>query len=131
MASDCIQPEKGAREARLAHIYAAVTASIERYQPDILALETLFFSTNVKTALGVAEARGAALVAAGSAHIPVHEHSPQAVKLAVTGDGRASKVAIARMVGRVIALPPKKRLDDELDAIALAICALAAGPRLP
>lgn len=127
VASDCVQPGKGAREERLAQVYAEVASAIGRYRPDALALETLFFSTNVKTALGVAEARGAVLAAAGTAHLPVYEHSPQAVKIAVTGDGRADKAAIARMVPKVIVLPPKKRLDDEFDAIALAICALAAG----
>lgn len=127
VASDCIQPAKGAREDRLTRVYAEVASAITQYHPDALALETLFFSTNVKTALGVAEARGAALAAAGAAHLPVYEHSPQAVKLAVTGNGRADKAAVAHMVPKVITLPPKKRLDDEYDAIALAICALAAG----
>jgi crossover junction endodeoxyribonuclease RuvC len=82
----------------------------------------------VKTAIGVAEARGAVLAAAGAARLAVSEHSPQAVKLAVTGHGRADKAAIARMIPRVIALPVRTRLDDEFDAIALAICALVAAP---
>jgi crossover junction endodeoxyribonuclease RuvC len=125
--SVCVTPAKGAREMRLAHVYKAVASAISAHAPDLLALETLFFSTNVKTALGVAEARGAVLAAAGAARTPVAEHSPQAVKLAVTGDGRADKAAMARMIPKVIELPPKKRLDDELDAIALAIAALAAG----
>ena len=127
IASDCVEPKRGARELRLAEVYDAVASAIAHYNPDALALETLFFSTNVKTALGVAEARGAVLAAAGAARLPVHEHSPQAVKLAVTGNGRADKTAVAHMVPKVITLPPKKRLDDEYDAIALAICALAAG----
>ena len=126
--SDCIRPPKGERATRLARVHEAVVSAIERYRPDALALETLFFSTNVKTAIGVAEARGAVLAAAGTAGMGVREHSPQAVKLAVTGDGRADKAAIARMLGRVIELPPKKRFDDELDALALGIAALAANP---
>ena len=128
--SDCVTPEKGARSLRLARVYAEVVAAIERYTPNMLALETLFFSTNVKTAMGVAEARGAVLAAAGSMSVSVYEHSPQTVKLAATGDGRASKAAIARMMPKMISLlPHKKYVDDELDAIALAIAALASRPR--
>ena len=125
--SGCVTPEKGVRASRLARVYTETASAIQRYAPDLLALETIFFSTNVKTAIGVAEARGAVLAAAGAARLLVSEHSPQAVKLAVTGNGRADKAAIARMVPRVIDLPKKKRLDDELDAIALGIAALATG----
>lgn len=125
--STCVTPEKGAHESRLARVYEAAAGAIAAHAPDLLALETLFFSTNVKTAIGVAEARGAVLAAAGAAGVPVTEHSPQAVKLAATGDGRAEKAAVARMVPRLVALPPGNRLDDELDAIALALCALARG----
>src|SRR3989344_3999061 len=78
--SACVMPEKGTRELRLARVYAEGENAIKEYAPDVLALETLFFSTNVKTALGVAEARGAVLAAAGVAKILVTEHSPQAVK---------------------------------------------------
>jgi len=125
--STCVLPEKGTREIRLARVYAETTSALKRYAPNVLAIETLFFSTNVKTAMGVAEARGAILAAAGAAHVPVVEHSPQSVKLAVTGNGRADKAALARMVPKVIELSEKKRLDDELDAIALGIAALASG----
>jgi len=123
--SACILPEKGAREDRLAHVSNAVTNAIKTYTPDALAIETLFFSVNKKTALGVAEARGAVLAAAGIALLPVIECSPQQVKLAVAGHGGASKAAIAHMVPRLLSLPKRKRLDDELDAIAIGITALA------
>ncbi|MDB5264966.1 MAG: ruvC [Parcubacteria group bacterium] len=123
--SDCIIPPKGSVEERLSHIHAAVSVAIQEYSPEIVAIETLFWSTNNKrSALGVAEARGAALSAAGAAGLPILECSPQQVKLAVTGYGGADKKAIATMIPRLIALPPKKRLDDELDAIALALAAL-------
>lgn len=125
--SGCVQPDKGAREARLAHVSAAVTDAIKEYTPGALALETLFFSANKKTAIGVAESRGAILAAAGLASLPVIECSPQQVKLAVTGHGGSSKVAVARMVPRLLTLPKKRRLDDELDAIAIGITALASG----
>jgi crossover junction endodeoxyribonuclease RuvC len=123
--SDCVTPEKGAPEARLAAVSAAVTDAIRRYAPDALGIETLFFSTNVKTALKVAEARGVVLATAGALSLPVIECSPQAVKIAVTGYGNADKRAVAAMVPRLINLPPKKRLDDELDAIAVGLAALA------
>ena len=128
--SACIEPEKGAPQARLARVSSEITAAIKKYRPDVVALETLFFSTNKKTALKVAEARGAILSAAGATGVRVSEYSPAAVKIAVTGDGRADKAAIARMIPKLVALPPGKHRDDELDAIAVGICALANG-RLP
>jgi crossover junction endodeoxyribonuclease RuvC len=125
--SDCILPAKGEAHQRLAQVYAEVAQAIAKYAPDAVALETLFFSTNKKTALSVAEARGAILAAAGASGIAVREFSPGTVKLAVTGHGSADKAAIARMLPHLISLPPKaKRLDDELDAIAVAIAGLSA-----
>lgn len=124
--STCVIPPKGAAEERLAVIHDAVVTAIKEHTPDRVAIETLFWSTNNKrSALGVAEARGAALSAAAEAGKSVSEHSPQQVKLAVTGYGNADKKAVAAMIPRLIVLPLKKRLDDELDAIALAICALS------
>lgn len=123
--SDCITPAKGRAEARLAAVYDAVASAILQHRPDKLSLETLFFSTNKKTALAVAESRGAILAAAGAHRIAISEYSPGQVKLAVTGHGAADKGAIARMIPHLISLPPKKRLDDELDAIAVAIAGLA------
>jgi crossover junction endodeoxyribonuclease RuvC len=122
--SDCVVPAKGAPAARLNVVYAAVESAITEYSPDRLAIEALFFSSNVKSALGVAEARGAVLAAAGKMNIDVQEYSPQEVKLAVTGYGAADKKAVAAMIPHLITLPTKKRLDDELDAIALGIAAL-------
>ncbi|MDE1919253.1 MAG: crossover junction endodeoxyribonuclease RuvC [Patescibacteria group bacterium] len=125
--SMCVLPGKGAREDRLAHVARAVSDAIKTYAPQALAIETLFFSVNKKTALGVAEARGAVLAAAGRASLPVIECSPQQIKLAVTGHGGSDKKAIAGMVPRLLSLPEKKRLDDELDAIAIGITALVSG----
>lgn len=123
--SDCVLPAAGAKEERLAQVANAVTSALRAYAPDVLAIETLFFSTNKKTALGVAEARGAVLAAAGNALIPVREYSPQEVKLAVTGYGNANKASIAEMLPRLLTLSKKKRLDDEFDAIAIGVTALA------
>lgn len=125
--SACVEPAAGAREDRLAEVANAVTNAIRDYAPDALAIETLFFSVNKKTALGVAEARGTVLAAAGVASLPVIECSPGQVKVAVTGHGGADKKAIASMVPRLLDLPQKKRLDDELDAIAIGVTALAVG----
>jgi crossover junction endodeoxyribonuclease RuvC len=125
--SECVLPEKGTPEARLANVYKEMSEALRKYAPDMLALETLFFSTNKKTALQVAEARGAILAAAGTAQVTVREFSPGSVKLAVTGHGSADKAAIARMIPHLLTLPPKKRLDDELDAIAVALAGLSTG----
>lgn len=124
--SDCVLPPKGAPHERLAVVARAVTNAINTYQPDLLGIETLFFSLNKKTALGVAEARGAVLAAAGLAGLPVVECRPQEVKLAVTGHGTADKSAVAAMIPRLLTLPQKKgRLDDEFDAIAIGITSLS------
>ncbi|MFA6407942.1 MAG: crossover junction endodeoxyribonuclease RuvC [Candidatus Paceibacterota bacterium] len=125
--SDCVLPPQGMIEERLACVSQAVSSAINEYEPDALGIETLFFSINKKTALGVAEARGAILAAAGIASLPVIECSPQQVKLAVTGYGGADKKAVSQMIPRLVTLPDKKRLDDELDAIAIGITALAGG----
>ena len=103
--SACVEPAKGTSEKRLAEVFAAVENAIKKHKLDVLALETLFFSTNRKTALGVAQARGAVLAAAGARKVPVMEFSPQQVKLAVTGHGGADKRAIALMVPKLITLP--------------------------
>ena len=131
--SDCIIPNRGERYERLATVSRTITELIHEFAPDALALETLFFNANVKTALGVAEARGAILAAAGLARIVVIECSPQQVKVAITGHGGADKKSVAQMIPKLLTLQPKlapkKRLDDELDAIAIAITALAMGGR--
>ena len=125
--SGCVLPDKGSAEKRLAHVSSAITDAIKEYLPDALGIETLFFSANKKTAIGVAEARGAILAAVGLASLPVIECSPQQVKLAVTGHGGSDKATVAAMIPRLLSLPTKKRLDDEMDAIAIGITALAAG----
>lgn len=123
--SGCVEPEEGEMHERLSAVIEAVQNAITTHAPDVLAIETLFFSTNRKTAIGVAQARGAILAAAGGRNLQVKEFSPQQVKLAVTGYGAADKKAVAHMVGKLLTLPPKKRLDDEFDAIAVAIAGLS------
>jgi crossover junction endodeoxyribonuclease RuvC len=123
--STCVTPPKGEPAERLAAVQRAVEEAIQEYAPDLLAIESLFFSVNKKSALGVAEARGAILAAAGKAGLPVREYSPQQVKLSVTGYGAADKNAVMQMIPRLITLPEGPRLDDELDAIAVGIAGLA------
>ncbi len=124
--SECVTSPKGNHETRIAAVYAAVRTAIETYTPTHAALETLFFSKNVKTALAVAEARGAILAALGGAKLPISEISPGGVKIAVTGYGNADKTAIMHMLPKLLTLPPKKRLDDEFDALSVAIAGLAS-----
>jgi len=123
--SDCILPPKGDASVRLAVVHTAILEAIQTYTPNLVSIEGLFFSTNKKTALSVAEARGAVLAAVGAAGLPVIEFSPGQIKLSVTGYGSADKKAIAQMIPHLITLPEKKRLDDELDAIAVAIAGLS------
>lgn len=127
--SDTMLPPKGLKEARLAAVFQAVQEAITTHSPTVLALETLFFTNNQTTGIGVAEARGAVLTAAGLHSLPILEFSPQQVKLAVTGYGNADKKAVMAMVPKLISLSDKKRLDDEFDAIALGIAALSTRPR--
>ncbi|MEN9390383.1 MAG: crossover junction endodeoxyribonuclease RuvC, crossover junction endodeoxyribonuclease RuvC [Candidatus Parcubacteria bacterium] len=120
--SECFETDKKAEFTdRLLAVHKHVTAALKKCKPESLALETLFFSTNVKTAIKVSEARGVILLAAAQAGVAVHEYSPQAVKIAVTGSGTAPKEAVIRMVARLVQRGTKKRLDDEYDAIALGL----------
>lgn len=112
---------------RHANVCLEVERVMEEYKPDVLAIETLFFNKNVSTALKVAEVRGAIIFAATRRKVHITELSPQDVKSAVTGVGNADKGAVSRMIPRIATLsePTKKRLDDELDAIAVAIAGLS------
>lgn len=126
--SDCIVTNpKETRARRLLQIGTALREIIEEWQPTDLAIETLFFNQNVSTALGVAEARGMIIYLASALGLLVREYSPQDVKIAVTGYGKAAKKDVERMVEKLVRLPEKrKRLDDELDAVALGITHLAS-----
>ncbi len=120
--SECFETDKKADfPERLAAVHARVTEIIDTHKPTTLALETLFFSTNVKTAIKVSEARGVIQLAAAQRGLTIHEYSPQAVKIAVTGYGNSDKTAVQRMVGKLLILDDRKRIDDEYDAIALGI----------
>jgi crossover junction endodeoxyribonuclease RuvC len=95
------------------------------YQPDALGIETLFFNKNIKTAIGVAQARGVLLYLAKQAGCSVYEFGPQEIKSAVTGYGKSDKRGVIDMIMRLVKNAPVKALDDEYDAIAVGVTCLA------
>ncbi|MBQ9941328.1 MAG: crossover junction endodeoxyribonuclease RuvC [Clostridia bacterium] len=109
-------------ERRLALIYDKLNRIIKTYSPEAMAIEELFFNTNQKTAINVAQARGVALLSAERAGIPVSEYTPLQVKQAVVGYGRAEKHQVMEMTKTILSLPAIPKPDDAADALALAIC---------
>ena len=95
---------------------------IEKYKPDAISIEELFFNTNTTTAIGVAQGRGAVLIAAAKTSTPIYEYTPLQVKQAVVGYGRAEKKQVQMMVQRILNLTKIPKLDDTTDAMALAMC---------
>lgn len=95
------------------------------WKPDVVAVETLFFKNNQKTAMNVAEARGVLIYEARLSNAHMFEYTPLQVKMALTGYGNADKEQVAFMVGKIISLGNRKRIDDELDALAIALTHLA------
>ena len=95
---------------------------LAEWQPDCVAIEEVYFAKNAKTAIGVAQARGVVLEHSAGAGLPVAEYSPTTVKSQLTGNGQADKNQVAYMVRRWFKLGDARRLDDELDAIAVALC---------
>lgn len=124
--SECFKTKSSLLFAeRLVLLGNQVRKIIRKYKPDILAIETLFFTTNQKTAMRVAEARGAVIYEAADTDLPVHEYTPLQVKIAVTGYGKATKQQINNMVNRLVAINKKIMSDDEMDAIAIGVTCLA------
>lgn len=107
---------------RLEIIYDAVTAVLEKWKPEALAIEKLFFQNNQKTAIQVAEARGVILLAAQKKQVPVFEYTPLQVKQAVTGYGQAQKPQVMEMTRRLLCLKEVPKPDDTADALAMAVC---------
>src|SRR3989344_4139209 len=106
---------------RLKQIYNTLTKIIEKYNPDALAVEELFFNTNAKTAFIVGQARGVILLAAGQKNIPIATYTPLQVKMAITGYGRAEKSQIGQMVKVLLKLKEIPKPDDVADALAVAL----------
>jgi crossover junction endodeoxyribonuclease RuvC len=113
---------------RLKQIYDACSIIIEEHQPDVVAVEKLFFNRNVTTAFSVGQARGVILLAAEQAGVPVTEYTPLQVKMAVTGYGQAEKKQIQEMVKMILSLPRIPKPDDVADALAVAICEAHSSP---
>ena len=107
---------------RLLQIYDELRAVMHEHTPREMAVEELFFSTNVKTAISVGQARGVILLAGQKQGVVMAEYTPNEVKLALTGYGRADKRQIQKMVKAVLALPEIPKPDDAADALAIAIC---------
>lgn len=125
--SDCIRTKATLTfPERLAELGKQTEAIIETWQPQAVALESLYFENNAKTAMNVSAVRGMLLYLAASKGLPGHEYTPLQVKVAVTGNGRSDKAAIALMVPKLVRISQGKRLDDELDAIAVGITCLAS-----
>ena len=124
--SECILTDKDTElNARLHSLGNAFEALIAEHKPDCVGIETLFFNKNIKTALGVAQARGIIMYLAKCAGCDVYEYGPQEIKIAVTGYGKSDKAAVIDMVMRLIPDAPLDALDDEYDAIAVGITTLA------
>jgi crossover junction endodeoxyribonuclease RuvC len=124
--STCIETDKKAElPDRLLQLGTELTSLCTKYNPDLLAIETLFFNKNVKTALGVAQARGVALFVAKQYGCTICEYGPQTIKVAMTGYGNSDKTAVIHMVQKLVQNVPETALDDEYDAIAVGVTALA------
>ena len=118
-------------EERLVKIYSELDALIKKYRPDEIAVEELFFNTNITTGITVAEARGVILLAAAQNGLEISEYTPLQVKQSVVGYGKAEKSQVILMVKTLLGLDKPPRLDDTCDALAIAIChAHTGGSRL-
>ena len=107
---------------RLQSIYDGIMQVIEETKPEAVALEKLFFSINVKSAMAVGEGRGVAILATAKAKLPMAEYTPQQIKQAVSGSGKASKEQVQRMVSVLLALHETPATSHAADALAVAIC---------
>jgi crossover junction endodeoxyribonuclease RuvC len=116
--------------ARLAHIHARVGELMDGYGPDAVAVEDLYFGINANSAFAVGQARGVVILAAGQRQIRCASYTPQQVKTAVCGSGRAGKEQVQRMVQTLLALPELPRPDHAADALAVAICHANGAPML-
>ena len=109
-------------EERLATIYRELNALIDRYNPVEMAVEELFFNTNVTTGIRVAQARGVILLCAEQKGVKITEYTPLQVKQGVVGYGRAEKKQVITMVTGILGLKEPPKPDDTADALAIAVC---------
>lgn len=120
--SGSIRTEKGNREsARLLEIFNDISCIVEKYKPDVCAIEKLFFFRNHTTVMPVAHARGVILTVLEQNGIPIYEYTPMEVKQILTGYGRADKKEVEQMVKLSLGVDSLPKLDDTIDSIAIAI----------
>ncbi len=117
-------------EERLSEIHKAVVKLIEKHEPDVVAVEELYFGVNVKTAMKVGQARGAVILAAGDCNLRVATYAPNGIKIALTGYGHADKEQVQRMVKRFLNLSEIPKPDHAADALACAYCHAVSNERL-
>jgi crossover junction endodeoxyribonuclease RuvC len=108
--------------ARLDQVFEALSAELERWQPDVVAVEEVFYSVNASSALKLGQVRGVALLAAARLRIPVAEYAPLKIKSSVVGYGLAKKEQVQFMVARLLHLAELPQPADAADALAIAIC---------
>lgn len=109
---------------RLRRIHEGIAEQIAAFEPNVFAIENVFQSKNVRSALLLGHARGVAMLAAAQAGLPVHEYAAREVKQSVVGIGSASKDQVGAMIGRLLSVPDDERREDESDALAVAVCHL-------
>lgn len=118
----CLETSSDAKpQERLETLFSALKDIIERFEPDVLAVEDLYFAQNVKTAFAVGQAKGVVMLAAAQARLPIFEYTPLQVKQAITGYGRASKEQIQQMVVNELRLSNIPQPDDAADGLAIAL----------
>lgn len=112
---------------RLLTLHSEISQWVQKYSPEVMAVERVFSQHNVRTVMGTGQAAGIALLVAAQNNIPVFMHTPSEVKAAVTGSGRANKAQVSEMVKRLLSLQEIPKPADSADALALAICHIWRG----
>lgn len=115
-------PKKLALPGRLAFVHSHLATLLAEHQPDVVAVEEVFYSVNAKSALKLGHVRGVALLATANAGLPLAEYAPLTIKSTVTGYGLAQKEQVQFMVARLLHLPEPPQPADAADALAIAIC---------
>jgi crossover junction endodeoxyribonuclease RuvC len=121
-------PAAAPPEQRLMEVFSDIGDLIDRFQVEAVAVEDLYFGANVSSAIAVGQARGVVLLAAGKHALPVRAYTPQQVKSAVCGSGRADKQQVAHMVARLLGLAAPPKPDHAADALAVAVCDTSRAP---
>lgn len=126
IAYGCITTKKSESPGchRLREIFHTVSSLIEAHSPDSLAIERLFFMKNITSAMAVSEVRGVILLAAAEHELLVSEYTPNEIKQAITGSGKADKRQMQKMIRSILALEEEPRPDDAADGLSIAVCHL-------